>query len=270
MQAPPSPSPSGSGPAVIKLGGALVADPEALAPFWRDVAVLRAQAPVLVVHGGGPQATALARRLGHEPRIVHGRRVTSDLDLAIIQWTLRGELNSRLVAAATRAGLRAAGICGVDGATLRVHRRPPRLIDGETVDFGHVGDVDTLDTGLLSLLLLNGFLPIFAPLGVDDQGRVYNVNADTVACAVAGALGASRFLLVTESGGLRRDPADAASRLPVCNAALLEQGSAEGWITGGMRVKVDTALQARTAGIPDVYICAPDELLHPEPGTRIA
>jgi acetylglutamate kinase len=204
---------------VVKLGGALLDDAALLADLWRQVGEMTATGqPVVVVHGGGRQATELAARLGHTPRILHGRRVTTDLDLDIARWAFRGALNTSLVAAAHREGVRAAGLSGVDGGTLRVHRRPPREVDGETVDFGWVGDVDGADATLLHVLLAAGVVPVVAPLGVDAEGLVYNVNADTVAVALAEALGADRLVFVAEAGGLRRDPRDPASRIAACDA----------------------------------------------------
>lgn len=254
---------------VIKLGGALLAAPEPLVPFWDGLKQLQQEASVVIVHGGGPQATAMARRLGHEPRIVRGRRVTGDLDLQIMQWTVRGELNTNLVARAAAHGIQAVGLSGVDGGTVRVTKRPPWQIDGESVDFGHVGDIDRIETDLLERLLSAGFMPVLSPLGVDTQGRVYNVNADTIACAVAAALRASQFLLVTESGGVRRDKDRPDSRLDVCSVATFEQGAREGWIEGGMRVKLEVALDAVRAGIPEVFILAPDDVLERQNGTRV-
>ena len=248
-------------PIVVKIGGALLEAPETLDAFWEGIAGLRQQAPVVVVHGGGPQATALARRLGHEPRIVQGRRVTTELDLQILQWALRGELNLRLVAAALQHGLPAVGLAAADGGTLRVRRRPPWTIEGETVDFGFVGDVERVEPALLRHLLEGGYVPVVAPLGIDDEGQLYNVNADTVACALAEALQAHTFLLVTETGGVRRNPDDPASLLPCCDRATFEAGLRDGWIGGGMRVKLEVAFQARGRGIPEVYILAPDDLL---------
>ena len=256
-------------PTVIKIGGALLAMPDVMDAFWTGVAALRKRTSVVVVHGGGPQATEVARRLRHEPRIVHGRRVTSDVDLEIVQWTLRGALNTALVASAARHGLAAVGLSGADGGTLRVTKRPPWEIDGEAVDFGWVGDVEGVDVRLVRTLLGGGFVPVLAPLGLDGAGLVYNVNADTVACAVAGALEASAFLLVTESGGVRRDASDPASRLDRCNRATFEAGIAEGWIAGGMRVKLHVAFQALEAGTPDVAILSPTDLLDRTDATRI-
>ncbi len=258
-----------SQPIVVKIGGTLLEAPQALEVFWQGVAELRQQAPVVVVHGGGPQATALAQRLGHRPRIVQGRRVTTALDLQILQWTLRGELNLRLVTTALRHGLPAVGLAGADGGILRVRRRSPWTIEGETVDFGFVGDVAHVEPAVLRHLLAGGYVPVVAPLGIDDAGQLYNVNADTVACALAAALQAHAFLLVTETGGVRRDPGNPASLLPFCNRTTFETGLREGWIDGGMRVKLEVAFQALDRGIPEVYILAPDDLLTRRQATRV-
>lgn len=245
-------------PVVVKLGGAVLADPEAVDAVWRGVAALGA--PAILVHGGGPQATALSRRLGHEPRLVAGRRVTGDLDLDVALWTLRGELNARLVAAARPHGIAAVGVSGADGRLVAVHRRPPREIDGETVDFGHVGDVDGVDGSVLTVLLGAGFTPVVASVCADDAGALYNVNADTVAFEVAAALAARRLDLVTEAGGVRRDASDPASRVDTLTEAEIEAGVAEGWIAGGMRPKLEVARAALRRGVPAVRVCAPADL----------
>lgn len=254
---------------VLKIGGALVADAKALAPLWASVARLRAHTDVVVVHGGGPQATALAHRLGHTPRMVQGRRVTTDLDLDIVTWVLRGQVNTALVTQAQAAGLPAVGTSALDAATVRVTKRPPWTVDGEAVDFGWVGDVAAVDPAYLRHLLTGGYLPILASLGMDAAGQVYNVNADTIACVIAEALQAASFGLVTEAGGVRRHAEDAASHMPTCTRAQFEAGVAEGWIAGGMRPKLTVAFRALDSGIPDVRILAPNDLDREEAGTRV-
>ena len=252
-------------PVVVKLGGAILADAEAAAAVWAGVAAMGG--PVVVVHGGGPQATALARRLGHEPTIVAGRRVTGDLDLEVALYTLRGALNARLVGAARAAGLRAVGICGADGALVTVAKRPPIEVDPDgsgqalqTVDFGHVGDVQSVDPTLARTLLGAGFVPVVSTVCADDAGALYNVNADTVAADLAAALSAPRLDLVTEAGGVRRDAADPSSLLARLTEAEVAGGVAEGWIAGGMRPKLETALAALRRGVPAVRVCAPADL----------
>lgn len=256
-------------PTVIKLGGALLDEPSRLEPFWPAVAAMTDTAPVVIVHGGGPQATALARRLGHEPTIIAGRRVTSDLDLRIVHWTMCGALNTELVAHAILYGIRAVGFSAISGSILRVRRRPPRTIGGQEIDFGWVGDVDRVDPELIHLLLDHGYTPIVAPLGIDEAGQTYNVNADTVSQAVATAIGAGTYVLVTESGGVRRDAADPSSRLAVVDEAMYREGAAEGWIRDGMLVKLKVALEALRAGIDEVYITSPDDVEDRTRGTRV-
>lgn len=256
-------------PTVVKISGALADDPDALDAFWTDVAHLHAEHPVVVVHGGGKQATALAKRLGHTPRFVQGRRVTSDLDLDVAQWALRGKLNTRLVALAQQHGLTAVGLSGADGALVQVTKRPPWTVDGETVDFGWVGDVDGADPSVLQALVATGVVPIIAPLGIDADGNVYNVNADTVARTLANALNAKELLFVTGTGGVRRHADDPASHLDTCTAETFHAGVEDGWIEGGMRVKLHTALQAVEAGVSEAFICAASDLLARQHATRV-
>ena len=252
--------------AVVKLGGAVLADADAVAAVWAGVRSMGARA--VVVHGGGPQQTDLARRLGHEPRVVAGRRVTGDLDLDVALWTLRGALNARLVGAGIAAGLRAVGISGADGGLVTVRRRPPREIDGALVDFGHVGDVDGVDPALVEALWAAGFTPVVASVCADGAGALYNVNADTVAAALAGALGAS-LDLVTEAGGVRRHAADPSSTLRQLSGAEADRGVREGWIAGGMRPKLETARAALDGGASRVRVCGPGDLGDPEAGTTV-
>ncbi len=254
---------------VVKIGGALLDAKGATDAFWEAVLRLRAEADLVLVHGGGPHATRVAQRLGHTPRMVHGRRVTTDLDLEIVQWTLRGSLNVNLVGQGIRHGLRAVGVCGADDGMVRVSRRPPREIDGDLVDFGWVGDVEEVDVSLLRLLIESGRLPIVAPMGVDAGGLLYNVNADTVAAALAGALRADRFYFVAESGGVRRDSGDPATHLATCTRAEFESGIQEGWVTAGMRVKLDVAFQALDAGVGEIIVLSPEDLLAGSGGTVI-
>lgn len=257
------------GTTVIKIGGMLLSDAAAIDLLWSAVAEMRPGRRVVVVHGGGARATEVARQLGQEPRIVHGRRITSARDLEIVQWTMRGELNGRLVAGAAAHGVGAVGLSGADGPMLYVVKRPPWNVGGETVDFGWVGDVESVEPALLDLLLGGGYVPVVAPIGMDAAGRLFNVNADTVSCALAGAVRADEYLLVTDAGGVRRAADDPATLLESCDAALFERGKEEGWISGGMRVKLEVALGAVGLGVPGVYIVPPEGILDRSAGTRV-
>jgi len=256
-------------PAVIKVSGSLLDDPDALAELWPALQTLRSEAPVVLVHGGGTQMTALANRLGHTPERVQGRRITTDLDLKIAQWAMRGSLNTQLVSQAQQHDLTAVGVSGADAGLVQVSKRPPWTINGEPVDFGWVGDVEHVDSSLLEGLLAQSLVPVVAPLGIDEAGQVYNVNADTVACALAEALAAKQLLYVTGAGAVRRDAEDPTSHLEVCDAGTAEKGVADGWIEGGMRVKVETALGALSGAVNEVYICGPDDLLSRAQATEV-
>lgn len=254
---------------VVKIGGALVSDADALQTLWRGLRGLREQKRVVLVHGGGPQMTALARRLGHEPRIVQGRRVTGDLDLDIVKWTMRGALSAEVVASAQAHGLNAVGLSGADGKLVLVTRRPPLEIDGETVDFGHVGDIVSVSPLLLHTLLGAGFVPVVTGLCADVAGKLYNVNADTIASALAETLGATHFWLVTESGGVRFDAAAENTHIETLDFNTYQQGVEAGWIGGGMRLKAETAFMALRLGVPDVRILSPADVLAGEGGTTV-
>ncbi|MEM9998246.1 MAG: acetylglutamate kinase [Bacteroidota bacterium] len=242
---------------VLKLGGALLADEAAVAAIWNAVAGLDR---VVLVHGGGPQATALAKRLGHTPRMVHGRRVTTALDLDVLLWEVAGRLNAHLVAAAQAAGVRAVGLTGADGALVRVHRRPPWTVDGEAVDFGHVGDVEGIDTHVLSTLLDAGLVPVVGPIGMDTDDALYNVNADTIALELAAALGAEALIFAADAGGVYRDLTDPTTRFVAITPDDAEAGKRDGWLNAGMRVKLDVGFEALRRGVGTVRIAAPAEL----------
>ncbi|MEL7170987.1 MAG: acetylglutamate kinase, partial [Bacteroidota bacterium] len=242
---------------VLKLGGALLADEAAVATIWSAVAGLDR---VVLVHGGGPQATALAKRLGHTPRMVHGRRVTTALDLDVLLWEVSGRLNARLVAAAQAAGVRAVGLTGADGALVRVHRRPPWTVDGETIDFGHVGDVEGVDTHLLTTILDAGLVPVVGPIGMDAEGALYNVNADTIALELAAALQAEALVFAAEVGGVYRNLSDPTTRFDAITPDDAEAGKRDGWLNAGMRVKLDVGFEALRRGVGTVRIAAPGDL----------
>lgn len=213
--------------------------------------------------------TALADRLGHTPERVQGRRITSDLDLKIAQWAMCGTLNTKVVSQAQQFDLTAVGLSGADAGLIRVSKRPEWEIDGECVDFGWVGDIEEVDASLVEGLLDRSLVPVVAPLGIDDEGQVYNVNADTVACAVASAIDAERVLLVTGTGGVRRRADDPDSHLDVCDSDTFEKGVEIGWIQGGMRVKIETALNAVREGVDRAFVCGLDDLSTPTTATEV-
>lgn len=244
-------------PVVIKLGGELLTRPHPLSGLMADVVALRrAGLRVVLVHGGGPQADVLAAALGHVPRKVDGRRITTDTDLDIATYLYGGALNLTILAELARLGAKGMRVCGLDGGLFKAVRRPPVTRTGpdgtsEVVDFGHVGDLTGVDSAVLSLLLAADMVPVVAPLADDGAGGILNVNADTVATAVAIAIGASRLVLLTNVPGIMD-----ANRavLPTLTAAAAERLIADGTINGGMIPKVHNALYAVRQGIGGVHV----------------
>ena len=246
--------------AVIKLGGDVL-EGDALADAAAEIARARAGRRLLIVHGGGPQVTTLARRLGIEANIVGGRRITDDPMLAVVKRVISG-LNVDLVAALRADGVPAFGVSGASGV-IRAHRRPPRVISGAgdaPIDFGLVGDIDGFDVELLDALADRDALPVIACLGADTTGQVLNINADVVASQLAAAVGAGALVACTAVGGVRRDKDDPATRLPRLTVAEAKAAIADGTVQGGMIPKLEEAFGPLEAGVGAVHIVAPAEI----------
>jgi acetylornithine deacetylase len=250
---------------VIKVGGGILLDPTATEQLVAGVDALSKEQRVVIVHGGGPQATSMAERVGHQPRIVNGRRVTSDLDLELILSTVCGVVNSQLVAKLAACGIQAVGINGASAGLVHATRRPPWMIDGEQVDFGHVGDIEEIRPAPIRALTESGFVPVIATVGATSEGELLNINADTTAVAVAEAVGAQKLFMVTGTGGLIHE----GDVLSLCDEGVIETGLSEGWITEGMQVKLSTAMKASRAGVDLVAVIGPDALTDPRAGTQI-
>ena len=238
---------------VVKLGGEVVSDPR-LAEIAADLRTLQQGGDRLcVVHGGGPQATALSRQLGLEPRIIGGRRITDEKTLQVMKRVIAGEVNVDLCAALRAAGLKPAGLHGAITAT----RRPPKVVSGggpEPIDFGLVGDVTGIDLALIELLQLNGYLPVVACLGSGTDGQVYNINADIVANQLAIALHADPLVLVTSAPGVLANLQDPGSRFASLTVAEGRRAIADGTVGGGMIPKLEESFEALAAGVRRIVI----------------
>ena len=255
---------------VVKLGGDVLSDPDARDQVAAQLALLSSLSiRLVVVHGGGPQATALSHRLGQEPRIVAGRRVTDDGALEIAKMVYAGQLNVDLLAALREHKVQAVGLSGIDADLLTAHRRlPVSVVDdnGRTseVDYGHVGDIDRVDPRLLITLMEARFVPVVASLAGDEDGGVYNVNADTVAESLAVALRAQKLIFLTGAPGVLRDRNDPATLVTFADPDDLAGLMATGALAGGMRPKVEACIRAATGGVERTHIIdgrAPDALL---------
>ena len=248
---------------VVKIGGACLARPKLLQAFADQLAVVHAfGARAVVVHGGGPQTDALLRQLGEEPRKVDGRRVTSAQALQALRWTVAGELNGALAAALSAAGAPAAGI-GAAGVVTAV-RRPPVSTSEGTTDFGAVGDVVAVDPTALLALLDAGLVPVIGPPAGDGRGGFLNVNADSLAAELAVALAAEKLVLLSDTGGVLRDPANPQSLISTLGLPQLEELGELGALVGGMAVKARAVGTALRGGVPCVHLVSgidPEALL---------
>ena len=255
---------------VVKLGGDVLSDAGLRDQAATQLALLHSLGiRIVVVHGGGPQATALSRRLGQEPRIVAGRRVTDDDALEVAKMVYGGQLNIDLIAALRAHKVQAVGLSGVDADLLLAHRRPPvSMVDDNgrsvQVDYGNVGDIDRVDPRILVTLMEARFVPVVASLAGDDDGAVFNVNADTVAESLAVALQAQKLIFLTGAPGVLRDRADASTLVTFADPDDLAGLMASGVLAGGMRPKVEACIRAATGGVERTHIIdgrAPDALL---------
>ena len=245
---------------VVKLGGDVISDVEALDHVAGQLGLLHSLGiRIVVVHGGGPQASALLRRLGHEPQLVAGRRVTDDAALEVAKLVYPGLLSTELLSALRSHQVQGVGISGVDADLITAHRRPPVSVtadDGITrmVDYGHVGDIDSVDPRVLLTLLEARFVPVVASLAGDGEGNVYNVNADTVAETLAIALKAEKLIFLTGAPGVLRDRNDPSSLVAFADPDDLAELLKSGRIEGGMRPKVEACIRAATGGVERTHI----------------
>ncbi len=255
---------------VVKLGGDVLSEPDTLDGVAGQLALLTSLGiRIVVVHGGGPQATALSRRLGLEPRLVAGRRVTDDGALDIAKMVYAGQINVNLLAALRDHRVQAVGLSGVDAELITAHRRPPvSVVDdaGATVrvDYGHVGDIDRVDPRVLVTLMDARMVPVVASLAGGEGDEVFNVNADTVAEALAVALRAQKLIFLTGAPGVLRDRNDPSTLVTFADPDDLAGLMANGVLSGGMRPKVEACIRAATGGVERTHIIdgrAPDALL---------
>ena len=242
---------------VIKYGGNAMSDDQLKSDFARDVVLMKlvGMNPV-VVHGGGPQIGELLQRIGKESRFVEGMRVTDSETMDVVEMVLGGLVNGEIVNLINRHGGSAVGLSGKDGELIRARkmvftRDNPELNTPEIIDIGHVGEVESIDTAVIDLLIRGNFVPVIAPMGVDATGQSYNINADLVASKLAQVLAAEKLIMLTNTSGvLDRD----GRMLRGIGQREATQLIADGVISGGMLPKVRAALDAVNSGVSSVHI----------------
>ncbi len=242
---------------VIKFGGNAMVDEELKRSFARDIVMMKLIGinPV-VVHGGGPQIGNLLKALNIESRFVDGLRVTDSRTMDVVEMVLGGAVNKEIVSLISHAGGRAIGVTGKDGQLikarqLKVTHQTPDMAEPEIIDIGHVGEVVAINTAVIDMLTASDFIPVIAPIGVDDAGASYNINADLVAGKIAAVLGAEKLLLLTNVAGLLDQSGKVLTGLTTTQVDAL---IADGTISGGMLPKIRCALDAVEGGVKRAHI----------------
>ena len=235
---------------VVKYGGNALAgstEDDALSLFAQDIVLMHSVGikPV-VVHGGGPQINSLLDRLGLKSEFVGGLRVTDDETMKVVQMVLSGQVNPQIVSAINTFGNIAVGVAGGDAGLIRAVQRDPKL--------GRVGDIDRINPAVVQGLLDEGFVPVISTIGADDHGEALNINADTVAGAIAEALSAEKIIYLTDIEGLRSKVDDASSLIQRIGVSDLAAMVADGIIAGGMIPKVQSCMQAVKGGVKRAHI----------------
>ncbi|MFO7277115.1 MAG: acetylglutamate kinase [Pseudomonadota bacterium] len=252
---------------VVKAGGGVFGDIASTRVLIEQIGILHYfGVRVVLVHGGGPQLTELSDALGVSTRMVQGRRVTDAKTIDVTSMVLNGLINTRILAICRDLNIDAVGISGVDAGLVRAHRRPPVKLEenGETVDFGFVGDIDGIDTTVVRKLLDNGLMPVVSPLSADENGVLLNINADTVAAALGAALNAEKLILCTGAPGILERVDDPGSLISYTDLKGLQRLKENGSIKDGMLPKAKAIEEAIRGGVRRVHVVsykAPEGIL---------
>jgi acetylglutamate kinase len=246
---------------VVKLSGKITEEQDKLNSLAEEITLCQQVGiKMAIVHGGGKQLTAIAERLGIEQRIVNGRRITSAETLEVAKMVFAGQINTDILSALRRAGAETVGMSGIDGNSIRARRREIQNVlnhetgEMETIDFGMVGDIIEINARLPRLLLENDYIPVISSLGADEEGNVYNINADTIAAEIAVHLKAEKLILLTDVDGVlldRADPSTRISRLSVDDAERLVRDRT---VSSGMLPKIAAIASLIRRGVKSAHI----------------
>ncbi len=235
---------------VIKYGGSALINPEIKETLIKDIALMKlvGMKPV-IVHGGGPDINAFLKKMDIKSEFINGLRVTDPETMQIVEMVLAGKLNKSIVTDIELQGVKSVGISGKDGGILKAEK-----IEKDGIDYGCVGDVKEVDTSLIESLINNDFIPVIAPIGKDETGTTYNINADYAAVAIAGALKAEKLVFLTDVEGVMRDVHDPDSIMSFIRADKVQALIDDGTISGGMIPKVQCCMAGVEAGVENVHI----------------
>lgn len=237
---------------VIKCGGAAITNSAQMHSIMRDAALLHCCGiRVVIVHGGGPDISALCAQMQIETQFVEGQRVTDAATMAVVQMVLIGKTNKSLVAALNQYGAKAVGICGQDARCLTAEKISS---SSSELDLGFVGQIKEIDTKLIYTLLDAHFLPVIAPVSSDMNGQAYNINADIAAGAIASALKAEKFIYLSDVNGVYANPKDPNTSINEIDKTTVKRWLAEKTITGGMIPKLQSCVDALDSGVTSAHI----------------
>src|SRR2546427_126288 len=246
---------------VVKLSGKITEDRTRLISLAEELALMhQVGIRLCVVHGGGKQLSDLAALMGVEQTIIEGRRVTDDATLEMAKMIFAGKINTDILAALRHRGVEAVGLSGVDGNIVHAERRPPKEVidrttgESEHIDFGHVGDIIEIDSRLLTVLLDQGYLPVISSLGADAEGRVFNINADTIAAEIAAQLQAEKLILLSDVDGIYLRAGEPDTKLSRLTADEAEAMINDGTATGGMIPKLQSITALLRRGVHSTHI----------------
>jgi acetylglutamate kinase len=243
---------------VIKAGGAVFNDDASMRALIEQVAILhQVGIKTVLVHGGGPQLDQLQATLGIETQMVNGRRITDQKSIDVTSMVLNGLINTRILAICRALDIEAIGLSGVDSGLVRAHKRGPVPISkgsSESIDYGFVGDIDSVNVTVIEKLLDIGLMPVVSPLSADANGTLLNINADTVAAAIGGALSAEKLVLCTGAPGILEDSTDPSSIVSYTDIEGLERLRARGSLKDGMLPKAQAIENAIRAGVRRVHV----------------
>lgn len=232
---------------VVKYGGNAMVNEELKDSVMRDIVLMSLVGiRVVLVHGGGPEITALLNKMGKETEFVNGLRVTDEETAQVVQMVLAGKINKNLVNLLQIRGGKAMGLSGVDGHMIEAHQKDERL--------GFVGEISHVDVQPILDVLEKGYIPVVSTVGCDKSGNVYNVNADTAAARIAGELRAESLISMTDISGILKDPSEPSTLISEITAAQAEQLIADGVVSGGMIPKVQCCVNALNWGVQKVFI----------------
>jgi len=247
---------------VVKFSGKVTDEKANLASLVEELALLhQVGIRVCVIHGGGKQLNEFAEKLGVDQTVIQGRRVTDDDTLELAKMIFRGKINTEVVSQFRRRGIDAVGLSGADGGVIKAVKRPPKnmVVDSETgqretIDFGHVGDVVEVNTHLLEHLLDAGYLPVISSFGADDEGHIFNINADTIAAEISVSLGAEKLILLTDVNGIYLREGDESTKLSSLSTEDARRMIRSGAANGGMVPKLENLISLLDRGVASAHV----------------